>query len=147
MGQVHAHAQKNDIHEALRAGGFRVTGGRVALLELLLGARKPLSIQDVLERWDGTPPDQTTLYRTLTDLAATGIVRRVDLNTGTAHFEYTPDRPHHHHIVCNDCGTIEDIEHCAVDALQQKLVQGSVLFKDIYSHNLEFFGRCTDCAK
>ena len=143
----HSYAQKNDIHKALRAGGFRVTGGRVALLELLLGARKPLSIQDVLERWDGAPPDQTTLNRTLTDLAAAGIVRRVDLNTGTAHFEYTPDRPHHHHIICNDCGVIEDVEHCAVDALRVDLTQGSVQFASIYSHNLEFFGRCTGCAK
>ena len=149
MSHVQAKEQSvgaADLREALRAGGFRVTGGRVALLELLFGARKPLSIQGVLERWKGTPPDQATLYRTLTDLAAAGIVRRVDLNTGTAHFEYTPDRPHHHHIVCDGCGVIEDVESCAVGALQQELAKSSQ-FASIYSHNLEFFGRCTGCAK
>lgn len=132
--------------EVLRAGGFRATTSRIELLMLLEKVGTPLSIQEIVLMWKGKAPDITTLYRSLTDLSSVGIVRRVDLNTGTAHFEYTPSRPHHHHIVCNDCGKIEELEHCAVSGLEKKLMQASEHFKSIYSHNLEFFGRCAACT-
>jgi Fur family transcriptional regulator, ferric uptake regulator len=131
----------------LRDHGFRITEGRIKLLKLLYTAREPLSIQAVSGLWKGKQLNQTTLYRTLTDLTEAGIVRRVDLNTGTAHFEYTPDRPHHHHIICSDCGTIENIDTCFIGGLQEKLTQDSKRFKNIYSHNLEFFGHCKSCTK
>ncbi len=141
------HAQSTDeIVDVLRTGGFRATTGRIQLLLLLEKAGTPLSIQKIAEIWKGRVPDIATLYRSLTDLNSAGIVRRIDLNSGTAHFEYTPSRPHHHHIVCNDCGKVEELEHCSVSGLEKKLMRESEHFKSIYSHNLEFFGRCTACA-
>ncbi len=135
------------IRRQLNSGGFRITHGRVALLKLLYKAKKPLSVQEILESWSyGTPLNHTTLYRTLTDLSVAGIVDRIDLNTGTAHFEYAPDMPHHHHIICNGCGLIEDVEHCVMDAMQERLTRSSK-FRSIYSHNLEFFGQCKNCLK
>ncbi len=140
-------ALESRIHEQLRTHGFRITDGRVKLLELLYKVQKPLSIQEISKLWRGKLLNQTTLYRTLTDLAVANIVRRVDLNTGTAHFEYTPDRPHHHHIVCTNCDAVEDVEHCSVEMLQKQVMRCSKQFKHIYSHNLEFFGRCENCPQ
>lgn len=137
---------KTNAQSVLRAGGFRATTSRIELLHLLEKAGTPMSIQKIAEIWKGKAPDITTLYRSLTDLNSAGIVRRIDLNSGTAHFEYTPSRPHHHHIVCNDCGKIEELEHCSVSGLEKRLMQTSEHFKSIHSHNLEFFGQCTACA-
>ena len=150
----HTHAQARgesattaDSAVVLRSLGFRVTPGRLALLALLEAAGTPLSVQDVYKKWQGTKsPDIVTLYRSLTELQAAGIVRRIDLGTGTAHFEYTPTRPHHHHIICNGCGTVEELEHCSLVGLEDQLLITSHQFKSIYSHNLEFFGQCTRCA-
>ncbi|MHB1086230.1 MAG: Fur family transcriptional regulator [Minisyncoccota bacterium] len=141
----HKHEGVTDARGTLRDHGFRVTSGRVKLLDLLRKSGKPLSVQAILSKWKGAP-DQATLYRTLTDLANAGVVKRVDLNTGTAHFEYTPDRPHHHHVVCTDCGTIEDIESCGIGDIQKQVSKISSRFKKIESHSLEFFGRCVQCA-
>ena len=142
---LHKHENVSDISSTLRANGFRVTESRLKLLQLLKHSGKPLSIQKILSIWKESPPDPTTLYRSLTDLSSAKIVRRVDLNTGIAHFEYTPDRPHHHHIVCNECGMIEEINDCSVDVLQKKIAGASKKFKEITTHNLEFFGRCVKC--
>lgn len=133
--------------EVLRKNGFRVTKGRLELLTLLERSGQPLSIQQIITLWKGVPPNTTTLYRSLTDLSLSGVVRRIDLNTGVAHFEYTPDRPHHHHIICNDCGTIEEINKCSLGALEKEIVQVSKQFKNISTHNLEFFGHCIRCTK
>jgi Fur family ferric uptake transcriptional regulator len=147
-GHVHAKpASVTDVGAVLRAGGFRVTAGRVALLTLLETAGIPLSIQSILETWSGNkPPDTATLYRSLTDLHAAGIVRRIELGTGTVHYEYTPNRPHHHHLICNNCGVVEELEHCSLGNVETQVLSSSRVFKSIYSHNLEFFGECAKCA-
>ncbi len=139
-------SEEGDVEQTLRAHGFRVTTSRVHLLHLLERANTPLSIQKIHSLWKGKGPDITTLYRSLTDLSGAGIVRRFDLNTGTAHFEYSPNRPHHHHLICNDCGKVEELEHCSLEGFEKKVLHGSKQFKSIHSHNLEFFGTCTVCA-
>jgi Fur family ferric uptake transcriptional regulator len=146
MHHKHEKGVEIKLEEVLHTKGFRVTNGRLKLLAFLAHAGRPLSIQQILALWKGKSPDMVTLYRSLSDLSRAGIVQRIDLNTGVAHFEYTPNRPHHHHIVCSDCGAIEEIEVCAIDTLQKKIMHKSKQFKDITTHNLEFFGHCIKCA-
>ncbi|MEY3784153.1 MAG: zinc-specific metallo-regulatory protein [Candidatus Parcubacteria bacterium] len=129
---------------ALRTHSFRITTARVKLLLLLRRIGKPLSIQDILSHWSDAP-NQATVYRMLTDLSDAGIIKRVATQSGTAHFEYTPDYPHHHHAICTDCGTIEDIQHCFVDSIQKQVIKDLETFSSIDSHSLEFFGRCNKC--
>jgi Fe2+ or Zn2+ uptake regulation protein len=142
-GDIHNISDKEHV---LHAGGFRVTSTRVNLLQLLEHVDKPLSIQRIVTLWKGKAPNTTTLYRSLTDLTEAGIVRRIDLNTGIAHFEYTPHRSHHHHIICNSCGRVEEFNHCSLSSIEKDMTQKSEYFKSIYSHNLEFFGHCTTCT-
>jgi len=137
----------SDAVQVLQTAGFRATTNRVALLALLEKTNAPLCIQDILHLWSGKKPDVTTLYRSLTDLSTAGIVRRIDLNTNTAHYEYTPSRPHHHHVVCTKCGNIEEIEDCSVSTLEQRIINQSTQFAKIITHNLEFFGECNQCLK
>ncbi len=139
-------SEREDIVYALQCAGFRVTTSRVKLLALLEATGTPLSIQAIATLWKGKVPDITTLYRSLTDLCSKGVVRRIDLNTGIAHFEYTPSRPHHHHVVCTECGCIEEIEQCSVGALEKKIIQNSEIFTKIKTHSLEFFGECKKCV-
>ncbi|QQR64786.1 transcriptional repressor [Candidatus Kaiserbacteria bacterium] len=136
----------HSLPQLLQEKGFRVTKGRVALLKLLETASQPLSVHDILTEWKGKAPDQATLYRSLADLSDAGIVHRINFHSGTAYFEYAPDRPHHHHIVCSECGVIEEIEECSVGTLQKKLMRESTQFIKINAHILEFFGECKKCV-
>ena len=130
----------------LRTHSFRATRARIALLTYLAKAGRPQNVESIIQHWPEAP-NQATLYRTLNDLTAAGIVRRVDLNTGVAHFEYTPHRPHHHHLVCTDCGLIEDIETCPLPQLTKNILPIHPHFYEITDHQLEVFGRCTTCAQ
>lgn len=138
---------KAEIIDVLRAGGFRATTSRINLLMLLEKIGSPLSIQKIARLWEGDAPDITTLYRSLTDLSTARIVRRIDLNTGIAHFEYTPNRPHHHHIVCKNCGRVEELKQCPVHEAEKQILQTTKYFSYVYAHSLEFFGTCTTCAQ
>lgn len=147
---IHTHSHEERIavttaSSVLRTAGFRITAGRLGLLALLETVGSPLSIQGILERWSGKAPNTATLYRSLTDLHTAGIVRRIELGTGMVHYEYTPHRPHHHHLICNSCGVVEELERCLLGSVETETLSASHVFKSIYSHNLEFFGECTQC--
>ncbi len=96
-----------DAKDELRVSGFRATPGRLALLEILRRANKPLSIKEMLHY---SALDQVSLYRALDALVAVGLVRK-GVQERVAHFEYAA-KPHHHHLVCADCGFIRDCKTC-----------------------------------
>lgn len=89
--------------EALRDKGFRATYGRVALLEALGAAGKPLAVEALAERVAGKL-DLTNTYRALEALAEAGLVARIDLGHRHTHYELAALAPHHHHFVCEGCG-------------------------------------------
>ena len=136
------------LADTLRSHGFRVTTTRTTLLTLLAKADAPQTVNDLQGIWPVAPqPNHTTLYRALCDLAAAGIITRTDLNTGIAHYEFTPDRPHHHHIVCTNCGYIEELNDCTPEPLETTVCSAARSFTTITDHTLEFFGVCTTCAR
>jgi len=92
----------------LRNAGFRATYGRVALLEALERAGKPLRVETAAKAVKGKL-DLTNTYRALEALCAASLVRRVDLGHAHAHYELIATKPHHHHYVCEDCGAQKSI--------------------------------------
>ena len=102
-------ALKHDCKAELRAAGSRATPGRLALLEVLERERHPLSVAQLEVK---LPQINTvTLYRALDVLVAAGLVRKGIGVDRTAHFEYAA-RPHHHHLVCTDCGFTRQCATC-----------------------------------
>lgn len=83
----------------LRSVGLRATQGRMALLHVLEGARRPLSAREIGRRLD---LNLVSVYRALETLVAKGLVRQGS-DGHAARFSYGLV-PHHHHMICSDCG-------------------------------------------
>ena len=133
-----------DTAELLREHGFRATPGRLALLELFAESKQPLTVADIHKRMRNGM-NEVTLYRAIEALVAAGICRRIDLHQGHAvHYELAEE--HHHHLVCTNCGTIEDFSSQLCDELAAKATKASHQFKTILTHSLELFGLCNRCA-
>ncbi len=73
------------------------------------------------------------------------IVSRVDFREGFERFEFQDH--HHHHMVCIDCGVVEEFETCEAEDISKKVLRSSKKFKSINDHALELFGLCNVCAK
>lgn len=129
----------------LRNAGFKATPGRIAFLELVYKARKPLSIQDVLVKLKKHAIDQATIYRIVDALQGKGIIQYVNMEHGHAHFELVSPL-HHHHAICESCGKVVDISKCNIKHLEDEVLKVSN-FKNLNRHSLEFFGLCKSCAK
>ncbi|MDB5238754.1 MAG: Transcriptional regulator, Fur family [Candidatus Parcubacteria bacterium] len=135
----------SDITTLLRAKGFRATQGKIALIAALLDSPSPESIETLAGKIKGAL-DAANVYRSLESFVAAGLVRRIDLGNAKSYYEFAVDRKHHHHIVCTDCGRIEDVKGCS-EALDKTALKASTSFSAIQSHSLEFFGLCRPCTK
>jgi len=130
--------------KAIRAAGLRSTRSRVAVLQLVSTAGKPVSHADVADRLVPQGFDKSTLYRCLVELADAGILVRLDAGDHAWRFELR-DEEHaagdHPHFVCVDCGQVSclpDIEVKVALSKGSKATLGDVT---------EVFlkGRCKAC--
>jgi len=128
----------------LRSIGSKVTPARVHILEVLASESKPLTASELQVKLDGDV-DPVTLYRNLDLLTEAGIIERTHTHEGTAHYEFMADRPHHHHLICTNCGQVEDVEECHTADKEQVVLKLSKKFNSIRTHKLEFLGTCNDC--
>jgi Fur family transcriptional regulator, ferric uptake regulator len=137
---------KDSLQSVLKRNGFRVTQGRLELLTIIHDHNGPLSVKDI-ECSLTSDLDRVTLYRALNDFTSSKIIRTVHIGGKSVHYEFIHEDDDHHHIVCEICGMIEEIEIGEHDSLQIKALKRSQYFTTIDSHSLEFFGRCTTCIK
>ncbi|MBC7836780.1 transcriptional repressor [Acetobacteraceae bacterium] len=135
--------EKKLIHiTALHTAKLRATPTRLAVLKVLQNTRHPLSVEGIHKKVRGA--DLVTVYRTLESFESAGIAARVSIGDGIVRFERK--LPHHHHLVCAHCGTVEDIVGGPLQEVEKSLQKVSRRFKSIYAHDLEFFGMCETCV-
>lgn len=129
------------IVKLIKDKGQRFTTQKREILSVL--QRKPQTVLEIYAAVNSKKKnmDKVTVYRILTNFLELGIVKKVQLNDKEARFELSTSG-HHHHLVCEDCGNIEDVQ-LSEDILLKEVKRKSD-FK-IKSHSLEFFGICNRC--
>jgi Fe2+ or Zn2+ uptake regulation protein len=134
--------------ELLKQHGARLTKTRLAVLEIFFRHSQPFSVAEILVslKKQGIVVNKTTVYREMEFLLEKGIVTAVFIDE--KHTKYELNLGHHHHLVCRNCGNIEEVEMKEIedlfDVVEKKLKQ-KMKFTNI-SHSLEFFGICKKCS-
>ena len=130
------------ISEKLRQNGFRVTGQRQKILDSLMPF--PQSVAEIYSSLNkkGISVDMATIYRTLDCFIYLGIVGETHFKDKISKYELISINYHHHHLICDKCGSIEDIP--LDDKFLVDEVNKHTNFK-VKSHALEFFGICGKC--
>lgn len=131
--------------QLLRKSGRKVTPSRLSVLEMLERAKRPLSAQDIIDEL-GKEINQATIYRILKTLKERGLIRQIDLRHNHAHYEISGS-DEHHHLICINCGKIEDVHDCGIDDTYGVILRHSKHFSEIKQHALEFYGICKSCVK
>lgn len=129
------------IKEQLAAKGYRMTKPRQEIFAVL--GHAPQSVVEIMNELNKKELqiDKVTIYRTLTSFVELGIVEETQFKNKISVYELA-DQDHHHHVVCEACGKIEDI-HLDENLLVQAAKKNSSF--QITSHHLEFFGLCKKC--
>ncbi len=131
--------------DLLKGKGLRITRGRRLVLQALSEAERPMSpyaLHDALAG-GGERVDTVSIYRTLETLEENGLAHRVAFSGG-----YLPcrleDHPGcHHHLICRDCGKVEEVDCPGMASVEQGAAAAS-RFR-IERHLVEFVGLCPAC--
>lgn len=132
----------NKVAEKIRENGGRFTKQRENILQTL--THSPLSVSQVSKslKLKGVNIDKVTLYRTLNRFTTLGLVGKTQFKERESMYELVSEGSHHHHLICDECGKVEDIplqENSLINEVQKK---SRFLIK---SHSLEFYGVCAKC--
>ena len=131
----------------LRKAGLKVTTPRLRILEILeRQAGQHLSAETIHRQLSDGNEDVglATVYRVLTQFEAAGLVNRHHFAEGMAVFELNLGA-HHDHIVCMDCGHIEEFMDGSIEERQHAVA--ARLGFEIRDHALILYGHCrrADC--
>ncbi len=124
---------------------FKKTPARLAINGFLSNSKIPVDVEQIIKylRSKQLDTNKVTVYRNLDFLFKNKIIERVEFGEGK--YRYELKKNHHHHLICTNCGKIQDVETNAVEKLE-KQIQEDKRFK-VQSHSLEFFGLCANCQK
>lgn len=135
----HTNQQKSTLTDY----GLKGTKARLALLHILEEENKPLDVAEISEllRKHAITTDQATVYRILDVFFQKGLVNRFEFQEGKFRYEITGED--HHHLICEQCGKIEDLSDCNITVLEEEIAEKKGFA--VKRHTLEFFGLCNVC--
>jgi Fur family ferric uptake transcriptional regulator len=146
--RYHLHVSWPEHAEAvLGDAGYRHGGARAAVIDALADESCCLTAQEIHDRvrLDRPRVGIASVYRALETLVGLGLVHRLELGSGGAHYELAgASGDHHHHLVCGDCGRVEPF---ADDRLEHAIdnVSAKASFR-IHGHDVVLRGACDACA-
>jgi Fe2+ or Zn2+ uptake regulation protein len=139
---------ESEVARRLGAVEQRFTSGRRALVGVLEGSERPLTVPEILGASASNLP-QSSVYRNLTVLLDAGVVRRLLGTDELARFELAEDLAgHHHHLLCRACGSVSDVS--AAPKLERALSEAARLAAEeagfeVTEHRIDLVGVCSAC--
>ena len=130
--------------QALKEKGYKLTPQRVAVLQVLHESGGHITAADIYERVKAKYPhiNKSTVYRTLELMKELKLVTETDLGGDRLCYHHA-EKGHHHHLVCQRCGRIIDLDEAALEPLKELLVSNYSFIPEI--RHLAIFGRCLRC--
>jgi Fur family ferric uptake transcriptional regulator len=129
--------------DELKSTGLKATLPRLKILDVFQrGAQRHMTAEDVFrvlleERSD---IGLATVYRVLTQFEQAGILSRSHFESGKAVYEIN-EGTHHDHMVCLDCGRVEEFYDAEIEKRQQAVARGKGFV--IADHALSLYAHCT----
>ena len=136
--------QDGDLISQLSEQGYRLTPQRMLVLSAIANSDHHISAEEIYAQVVAKYPyvNISTVYRTLDLLKRLDLVTETDLGGGRVRY-HPVDKGHHHHLVCQECGAIIDLDESVLSSLQSHLLREYKFSADL--RHLAIFGRCANC--
>ena len=133
--------------EELKSTGLKATLPRLKILEIFqTGRQRHMTAEDVFRVLleDQSDIGLATVYRVLTQFEQAGLLVRSNFESGKAVYELNEGQ-HHDHLVCLDCGRVEEFYDAEIEKRQQSIAASRGF--DLQEHALSLYAHCTktDC--
>lgn len=140
-----SHTTLDKIETYLREQGQKVTSRRKQILTEILDIHRHFTAEDLNERLKDSksPPSKATVYRLLALLVEGGFLETHQFGDRYLYYEIAVDREHHDHMMCLECGRIDEFSSKELERLQQKILDRHGFRMIHHSHKL--YGVCRSC--
>ena len=132
--------------EELKSTGLKATIPRLKILEVFQrSSLRHMSAEDVFRvlLLENSDVGLATVYRVLTQFEQASILSRSQFEGGKSVYELNEGQ-HHDHLVCLDCGKVEEFYDPEIENRQQAVAQAKGF--TITDHALSLYARCTRSA-
>ncbi len=149
MGTEHC-----DASETLSRAGLAKTAQRIAVLQDLIHAGRPLNANEIFaETRSGfhqhpfeTKINRVTVYRILSSFRESGIIREIETGHGTSYFEMAcVHNPVHPHFRCRRCGSILCLPPLTLTQAWDWLAQPADF--SVERIDVQLIGLCVQCRQ
>lgn len=139
MNQIHSQ-----LIEQLQAKGLRVTPQRAIIFEAIEKLEGHMTAEEIFEQVQQVSPyiSLATVYRTLELLQELHLINQTNFGRSQAYFALK-DHGSHHHLVCHECGHIEEFSDEIFDPVRAEL-RRQYGFK-VQTDHMSIFGVCKTC--
>ena len=131
----------------LRDHNLPVTAQRSAIAEVVLGAGRHLSAEEVAHELArrGAPAGTATVYRTLELLVRSGLAVERDFGEGFKRYEPAGAAPHHEHLLCTACGRVTEFRDERLERMTTLTAEAHGYARE--RHRLVIYGVCSACQR
>ncbi|MHC1743339.1 MAG: Fur family transcriptional regulator [Syntrophobacteraceae bacterium] len=133
--------KRQEMEEALRKAGYRITGQRKAILDYLVSTPEHPGAYKILEEVKKVHPGLSlaTVYNTLQVLTVNGLIKMLTFREDN---RYEANLSFHINLICTSCGRVQDFE--AGTLISPEEVREKIGF-EVMSYRMEYEGLCSEC--
>jgi len=143
------HSAIRDRFQAFLASrSLKLTPQRSLVFEKAFETHEHFSAETLyswLRHGDGAAVSRATVYRTIQLLQEGAFIESLDTGRGEVVYEHVVGHKHHDHMVCIDCGKIEEFHDERIEKLQEAACERKGF--QLVSHALRLMGYCRSCAR
>ena len=132
-----------DLLAVLAGGGYRSTAPRRAIANLLQRKQEGFSAEALCDELPSV--SRATVYRTINLLLEAGVACRLTTINGSHIYSLCGVGHHHHHMVCVECGAVEEFKADSVERLIGEI--SADIPGEIVAHRLELYVNCHSCPE
>ena len=136
-------AERSALAAYLEKNHLKQTKQREVILESFLNANRHVTSEDLyqLVRAEHANIGYTTVYRTMKLLVEAGLATERHFDDGITRYE--TEQEHHDHLVCVECGKIQEFESELIERTQNEIADSYGF--EVLRHRHELYGRCKNC--
>ena len=146
MERLH-HYEREEFINICKEHGLNYSDTRLLILEAFLGTTEHLTVKTVQTQLEtmGHHLDVDFIAETLDLLCRYGYAYKKEFEGQEVQYEHRHVGWHHDHLICAECGRIQEFNNPEIEALQRQIARSRNF--TLLHHNMELYGICAGCRK
>jgi Fur family ferric uptake transcriptional regulator len=138
---------KDNFTKYLKSGSYRITPERFVILDAVMNYDGHFDADELFfqVKTSGQKVSRATVYNTLDLLQDCGLISKYRFGENHSRYEKAFGRPHHHHLICLECGDIIEFVNDRIEKIQKEVSDENKF--TVQTSTLQIFGTCQKCKK